>query len=209
MTDIPTAQDEEHWGTCLHEAGHLWASHQLLGDRRAASSVRAGAHRAVGQWTPTNGNTIGDPSQPPLRLVGHPLDGMDPAERQRADRWLVMLLIGDEAETLSIRPPSGGWARPTVPAPPPALPADIDAVLVAAESRSTVGLEQTDGGQARKLAVELVGPVTAGAYIAWATLEARQAVCTHSAPIHALASALWREPIIDGQTAAAILERSS
>jgi hypothetical protein len=116
-----------------------------------------------------------------------------------------MLLIGDYAEALSIRPPSGGWARPAGAAIPPRLPPTVAAALVAAETPSPVEFNQTDSWQARDLAKELVGPVTASAYLAWARAEAHLAAHTHAAPIHALASVLWREPIIGGPEAVAIL----
>jgi hypothetical protein len=197
--DLPTPSDEKYWGTCLHEAAHAWAFHQLLGEPIAAVAVSMRPEAFRG------GITFPDSSQPLLRLGGHPLDGLDPVVRQRADRWLVMLLIGDHAEALSIRPPSGGWARPAVAAPPPSLPSDVAASLAVAETDPRVDFSQSDSGQARELAEALVGPVTAGLYIGWAMAEARQAVFTHAAPIHALASALWREPIIDGHKAVRIL----
>jgi hypothetical protein len=194
------AHDEEHWRTCLHEAGHAWAIVELLGGPLGVVSVR----RAVAHL----GTTIGDPLHPlpTPHLGGHPLYGLDGAERRLADRWLVEYLIGDEAEqAFDLWPPSGGFDRPMADVAPPTLPPAVDEVLAASEDPRTEA-SQADGRAATDLATAIVGPVTSGYYLAWAKAEARQAARTHAAPIHALASALWREPIIGGRKATDILE---
>jgi len=201
MTDLPTAHDEEHWRTCLHESGHAWSIHHLLGDRLLLVSVRRGAGHA--------GTTISESSEPPPRLGSHPLDGLDPAERQRADKMLVNCLIGDAAEqAFEIWTPIGGFAQLVVDAGPPELSLKAAFALATGEADPKSEPLHDDTVQAVALAEALVGPATAGYYLRWATAEARQAAHAGAAPIHALASTLWREPIIAGQKAAAILDKA-
>ena len=212
MTTKPSAADELRWSACCHEAGHAWAWHALLGGTIGVVSVRAAAGRHAGI-------TIGDPAHPvPYPCIdGTALDGLDPAERRLGDRWLVLYLVGDEAEdALELWTPTGGFGQPIVEAPPPTLTPAVAALFAEAEvdTRGEPGTynpktdpNPADARAALELAVALVGPDTASPYLGWARAEARLAARTHARPaIHALASALWREAIIGGPGVAAIFD---
>jgi len=84
--------DPELWRTALHEAGHAYCRH-IFGLGVGVVSVRpSDAHQGI---------VVGDGSGPQrIILGGHPLDGLDPAQRQLADRVLVMLLAGRETADL-------------------------------------------------------------------------------------------------------------
>jgi hypothetical protein len=190
-----------------HAGGHALAS-WAFGFGVGAVSIRPGrAHLGV---------MLGDGSARNIILGGHPLDGLDPGERQLADRALVQILAGDEAADLFM-PRTGRQPDP------PGYIGDIRATLdaVAPPGGSSTPLEPAmaarleaaeadenpldDYTRAQDLAYRVVGPTWA-LYVAWARGEARILARDHAAAIHALAAALRASEVLDGADAVAILQ---
>jgi hypothetical protein len=190
----------------IHEAAHAWAFHHF-GLGVGAVSIRPGrSHLGVTLLRDGPGR---------IMLGGHPLDGLDPAERRRADQVLVAFLIGEEATDLLMprlgrQPDAPGYIgdpRAFLDAIAPAggsvtpLPPATAAYLVAAEAREDA---PTDYEVAVELAHRLVGPAWQP-YVLWARAEARLRALASAPPIHALAGELLRQEVIDGPRAVAIL----
>ena len=197
-----------------HEAGHAFAQ-WTFGRPIVAVSIRPGRSHA--------GITLvarGEDDHLRSRLDGSwVLDGLDPEARRFADRCIVMVLAGREAED-ALGPPRTGYLpelpvheAPAVPGPL-ALDSPAAVSLLEAEAHEVEpdAALHDDEAVAFEMAYRLVG-MTANAYLGWCRAEARRLMVDHAGPIHALAAALRASQALDGPTAVGIiteaLERST
>lgn len=198
-----TPDDEARRRLAIHESAHglaMW----LFGWPIAAISLRPGAsHLAITLGVPGTNQHLID------RLDGrHPLDGLDPEARQYADRALVHALIGEAAvEALAPQvgrlPNRADYVAAATAAPAVELNPEAQDRLDAAEADPS---GMTDEARAFEMAFRLVG-LTAGAYVAWARLEAGRIARDHAAGIYALAGDLVAREAIDGHQVVAIFDR--